>query len=395
MNRPSRFLALLGLLAATATAGDAVLDLVTMRDRGRRECWITTETFDETKWKANAEATAESTTRRAQINKVLYAFQRQTTGNYAQGVAARERGSYPEAADLFHQLAQGERESEKVVGAFEEGVSWEMAGKFADAATAFQASVDVSPKHPLSLDAQFRLGMVLAQAKDAKAEEVAKKLEELSKGVVGLSASVRAWGIRAAMAMSAGDSKKFRETFTRATFNPEIDRAAWLYFNLFVADGWRKLGQAKEAVPVYERMLKSLDDDAANAARVRLGVGLCKADSDPQGAVLDLLALDALPYGSAEEKCEARYNAGRLILVIAQAQDKDPATARDPAKQQFVVENYRSARLLLEAAAGTSIDHPSKAKAAELLKSVPPEPGAARPAAPAAAAPGAAAPAGQ
>jgi len=371
MNRPTRLLALLGLLAATAAAGDAVLDLVTLRDKGRRECWITTETLDESKWKTAPEAAQESTTRRAQIAKVLYAFQRQTTGNYAQGLAARDRGSYAEAADLFSQLAQGERESEKVVGAFEEGVSWEMAGKYADAATAFQKVVDGFGKHPLSLDAQFRLGMVLAQSKDAKAEEVAKNLDALSKGMLGLSAGVRAWAIRAAVAMTAGDAKKFRETFMRATFNPELDRPAWLYFNLFVADGWRRLNQPKEAVPVYERMLKGLGDDAANAARVRLGVGLCKAETDPQGAIIDLLALDALPYGSAEEKCEARYTAGRLLLAIAQAGEKD--AKGDANKQQFAQENLRSARLLLESAAGTSVDHPSKAKAAELLKTLPAE----------------------
>lgn len=371
-TRPFRLLVILGLLAASVAAADVNLDLMNLRDKGKRECWITSETFDETKWKNTPEAAgAESTTRHALIVSVQYAFQRQDSGSYFQAMAERERGSYPASADLFHQLAQGERECEKVVGGFEEGVSWEMAGKFTDAATAFQSVVDGFPKHPLNLDAQFRLGMVLAQAKDPKAEEVAKQLDVLAKGLTGLAASARAAAIRSAAAIVAGDAKKFRDQFFRATFNAETDRDSWLYFNLFAADGWRRLGQPKEAVPIYERMLKNLEGDPGNSARVRLGLGLCKAEHDRQGAIVDLLGLDVMPYGSPEEKCEARYNAGKLMLAEAQAAEKDPAVAKDPNRVRFMEDEFTSARLLLEAAAGATGDQPSKAAAAELLKTLP------------------------
>ncbi len=361
-------------LVVSASAGDAVLDLVQMKEKGAANRWIISETAEEIKWRNSLDAGTEATTKRREVRSITYAFQRVSSA-WTQGMEARERGKFAESAELFGQLATGSREAEQVVGSYEAGGSWELSGNFAEAATAFAKVVGTFPAHPIALDARYRLGMVLAQGKETpKAEELAKKLEEDAKGRLGQQANVRAAAIRAALALVKGDNAELRRQISRASFSAETERPAWLHFNLFMADALRATKQGKDAVQIYERMLPQLADDPANAARVHLGIGLGRVDTDRQGAIVELLTLDALPYGSPEQKCEARSQAGRLLWAEAQNLQKDPAAATDERKAVFIKETIAAARLLLQAAADSTSTHPSKAEAAEALKSLPPDP---------------------
>lgn len=357
-------------LVAFAAAGEVVMDQITLKEKGPANRWIVAETADEVRWRISPDPGQENKTPRREIKSVLYAFQRQT-GAYSQGMEARERGKFAESAELFGQLAAGEREAEQVVGALEAGASWELDGKPSQAAVEFAKVVDKFPAHPLALDARYRLGMSLAVAKDAKAEDIAKKLEEDAKGKLGQQANVRAAAIRAVLALNKNDAAELRRMVSKASFSAENERDAWLHFNLFIADAQRAAGQGKEASAIYERMLPALVSDPAASARVRLGIGLGKVDTDRQGAIVALLALDALPNGSPEQKCEARYHAGRLMWAEVQAMPKDAADER---KAAFAAESLATARLLLQAAAESTSEHPAKALAAGVLKTLPLEP---------------------
>jgi len=358
------------ILAAAASAGDGpALDLVTLKEKGARACYIVAETMDEVRWRISADPGTENKTPRREIKSVQYAFQR-SSGAYSQGIEARERGKFAESAELFGQLAAAAREAEQVVGSLEAGASWDLAGNPKEAAAAFAKVVDKFPNHPLALDARYRLGMALAVAKDAAVDAVVKKLDEDAKGAKGAQqASVRAAAIRAVLALNKGDASEMRRQASKASFNPESERASWLHFNLFLADASRAAGQGKEASAIYERMLPQLADDPAAAARVRLGIGLGKVDSDRQGAIVALLALDALPNGSPEQKCEARYHAGRLMVGEYQALMKDAGT--DERKLAFADSTIITARLLLQSAAESTAEHASKELAAEFLKTAP------------------------
>ena len=361
------------LLVSLAAAGEVVLDQITLAGKGPANRWIVSETADEVRWRTSPEPGQENKTPRREVKAVLYAFQRQS-GAWSQGTEARERGKFAESAELFGQLAAGAREAEQVVGSLEAGASWELDGKFDLAAAAFAKVVDNFPAHPLCLDARYRLGMALARAKDAKADALVTKLEADAKDKIGQPASVRAAAIRAVQALNKGDATGVRNMVSKAAFNPETEKAAWLHFNLFIADAQRAAGQGKEASAIYERMLPQLAGDPAASARVQLGIGLGKIDSDRQGAIVALLALDVLPNGSPEQKCEARYHAGRLMWAEVQTLQTARDAATDERKAAFIAESLAAARLLLQSAAESTSEHPTKAQAAEVLKTLPPDP---------------------
>ncbi len=305
------------------------------------------------------------------VARVDYAGMR--SGSYASGVSAMNRGAYDEAADRFHQAAQGEREWEKVYGAMAEGNALEQAKHYADAAKAFQTVVTGFPKHRLALDANYRLGMNQAWAKDPAATKTADALTELSKGPVGQTAESRANAIRAAKAFTDGVNLKFEEYGKKTVFRPADDAEAWFHFNLWLADAYRQTNKGKDAARVIDAMLPTLDGDPARKAQA-IGIkGLALIDSDPQAAIVELLKLDVLPFGSEELRCDARFNAGKLLLAEAKTLAANPDTAKDERKTAFVKELQRNARLVLKAAAESSTTQPSKAQAETLLASLPAE----------------------
>ena len=331
---------------------------------------VVSETAESVSFKLSANAQL-STKRSNTITRVDYAGMR--SGSYAAGMTAMSRGAYDEAADRFHQVAQGEREWEKVYGAMAEGNALEQSKHYADAAKAFQTVATGFTKHRLALDAIYRMGMNQAWAKDVAATKTADDLTALSKTPVGQTAESRANAIRAAQAFANGVTLKFEEYGKKTVFRPSDDAEAWFHFNLWLADAYRQNGKGKDAAKVIDSMLPTLDGDPARKAQA-IGIkGLALVESDPQAALVELLKLDVLPFGSEELRCDARFNAGKLLLSEAKTLAANPDTAKDERKSAFVKELQNSARIVLKAAADSSTDQPSKAQATTLLASLPVE----------------------
>jgi len=329
---------------------------------------VVSETTESVTYKVTANA-QPGTKRSSSIMRVEYAGMK--SGNYRAGVEALGRGAYDEAADRFHQFATGEREWERVYGSLAEGDALEIGKHYAEAATAFQTALTSAPKHRLVLDATYRMGMNQAWAKNPAAAKTVDELSLLSKGTIGQPAESRANAVRAAIALVAGNNLKFDEYAKKAVLRPTDEPDAWFHFNLWLADAYRTTGKSKDASRIIDSMLPTLDADPARKAQA-LGIkGLALMETDPQAAMVEMLKLDVLPFGSEEQRCEARMNAGKLMLVEAKTLAANPDTAKDERKSAFVKELERGARMLLQAASDSLTTHPAKDQAETLLQSLP------------------------
>lgn len=321
-------------------------------------------------------------------------------GAWKKGLTEREAGNFEAAAEFFNQLATtGQREWEKVYGSMAEGECWELAHKYSDAAKAFAVVVTgfagnptATPPIPPSrqwLDAKYRYGMALAQAKDAQAAKVADELDAQGKKESNSAFDARANAIRAALAGADGNAGKFTEFMKKATLRSFEEKEVWFHFKLFSAETLRTaLKKPKDAASIYREILNGLGADPARSAQISLGLGLTLVETDKPAALIELLKLDLMPYGSPDQKCEARYNAGRLQWDEAQVVKANSDAMKDQKKADFVKELERSARLLISAAADGPAKNPNVELAKALLASFGPDPDAPKdapkPAAPAA-----------
>jgi hypothetical protein len=309
-------------------------------------------------------------------------------GAWAKGQSERDAGNYEAAAEFFNQLAtSGSREWEKVYGSLAEGECWELARKHGDAAKAFAVVVNgfagdparkpPLPAHRLWLDAKYRLGMAYAQAKNPEADKIAQELEAQGKKEGLSAAESRANAIRAAKFAAEGNATKFAEFMKKATVRAFDEPEVWFHFKLFCADSFRvAFKKPKEAAQIYREILNGLGDDPARQAQISLGLGLTLMENDKESALIELLKLDVLPYGSPDQKCEARYNAGRLLWESAQAIKGNAEAMKDERKVNFVKETERAARLVLTAAADGPPKNPNVELSKALLASFGPDPDA-------------------
>lgn len=312
-------------------------------------------------------------------------------GAWAKGQSERDAGNYEAAAEFFNQLATtGSREWEKVYGAIAEGECWELARKYPDAAKAFgivvkgfggdSASKPPLPAHRFWLDAKYRVGMAYAQAKSPEADKIAQELEEQGKKDGISAAESRANAIRAAKFAADGNAVKFNEFMKKATLRSFDEPEVWFHFKLFSAESYRQsFKKGKEAAQIYREILSGLGDDPARQAQISLGLGLTLMENDKESALIELLKLDVLPYGSPDQKCEARYNAGRLLWESAQAIKGNAEAMKDEKKATFVKETERSARLVVTAAADGPPKNPNVELAKALLTSFGVDPDAPKP----------------
>jgi tetratricopeptide (TPR) repeat protein len=310
------------------------------------------------------------------------------SGHWSKGVEDRETGNYDSAAEHFAQLVEtGTREWEKVYGAINEGECFELGGHFAEAAkayglvvTGYAGNPDAKPPVPPNrfwLDSKYHYGMCLAQAKSPDADKVADELEALGKKDNVLGAETRANAVRAAIAGAQGNLANFTGFMKKVLFRSQDEREVWFHFKLYCAESLR-LGfkNGKEAAKIYREILTGLGNDPSRQAQVSLGLGLCLMDNDRQGALIELLKLDALPFGSADQKCEARFNAGRLLWDEAQTLKNITDFAKDERRVAFVKDTERTARLIVAAAAEGPVKNPNVALAKSLLSSFGPDPDA-------------------
>jgi hypothetical protein len=375
--------ALAMLPAGLGAADDEVKDRVFLKEGRTIEGTVESEGAEEVTYRTAGNA-QPGKKRGREVLRVEYGGMT-GEGDWTAGVIARDQGRYDEAADRFSVVAQGEREWQKVYGGLAEGEALELARKYADAAARFAAVATDFPKHRLALDAQYRAGMALALAGKADdAQKVADTLAEIGKK--NPAGESRANAVRSAAFAAAKNKGKFDE-FTRKTiFRPGDEPEVWFHFNLWLADALRLDGRGKEAARIADGMIGQLDANPARKMQAVAIKGQCLVDSDPQGALTELLKLDVLPFGSEDQKCEARFQAGRLLLAEVKALRLDP---KDERKMATAVELERTARLVLQAAADSTSASPAKIQAKDLLATLPAEAGPAAPAEPAAAAPAA------
>ncbi len=389
---------LTSILLASMLLGFAALATAVDDDRDRiygastkTDAYVQNELSDITTFKVSAQSALQKKPTK-DIKRIVYAGMN-VDGVWRKGMESKSRGRYEEAAEFFGQLADsGAKEWEKTYGAMQEGECWELAHKYDLAAKAYQKVVKTAdftkddkaqPRHRLWLDAAYHFGV--ANALDKKPDEATKVVEGLSayaklQNVPNSSgAETRANAVRAAIAAVAADMGKLREYSQKTNFRPGEEMETWFHFNLLVADVYRTGGKPKDALSIVDRMVDepALVAEPARKAQAELVKGMCLLETDPQGAVVELLKIDLLPYGSEDQKCEARYNAGRLMLDEAAKIKAKPETAKDDRKADFVKELTRTARMLLGAAADSSSTLPSKSLAKAALDKMEPEEGAA------------------
>ena len=370
-----------------AAAADDDRDRIEFTDGHKADAIVSSELSDETHYKTVA-AGADIHPKTRTIKRIIYSGM-VSDGPWRKAMEAKDRGRFEEAAEDFGQLADsGTREWEKVYGAMQEGDAWEQAGKFDEAVKAFHLVADTAkfdqddkaqPRHRLWLDSCYRLGVALAENKDADgANKLADNLESYSnlRNVNSSGAQSRANAIRAAVAAVAGDQNKFSDASEKVILRPD-DGDTWVHFNLLSADTWRKFGKPKQAAQILDDLLAGLANDPPRRAQAMLLKGQTLLDSDPQAALIELIRIDVLPFGSEDQKCLARYDAGILLRDQADKMKANPATAKDDRKAAFVDELYATARLLLSAVTGSTSEIPEKAKAQAVLDSLPKDPDAA------------------
>jgi hypothetical protein len=164
-----------------------------------------------------------------------------------------------------------------------------------------------------------------------------------------------------------------KKSTVRSFDEPEV----WFHFKLYCAETYRSTFQkGKEAASIYREILSGIRNDPARQAQISLGLGLTLMENDKQSALVELLKLDVLPYGSPDQKCEARYNAGRLLWDEAQAIKSNAEAMKDERKVLFVTETERAARLVVNAAAEGPPRNPNVGLAKSLLTSFGPDPDA-------------------
>jgi hypothetical protein len=339
------------------------------------------------------------------IEVVRIVYSGMEAGSWKRGEEEKAAGNYETAAERYNQVSAGMREWEKVYGSYAEGECWELAGKYADAAKAFAVVVNGFGGNPtgtppvaasrLWLDAKYHLGMDYAQAKNPEAVKVADELEALDKRSSVPAAASRAYAIRCAIAGEEGNLSKFTEFMRKNTFRVFDELEVWFHFKMYCAEELRgALKKPKDAVAIYREMESQITPaQPERLAQVSLGLGLClKEGGDKDNALLQLLKLDVLPYGSPDQKCVARFHAAQLIWEQAQTMKTLPDLAKpaNAPKAAFIKEQERAARVIAAAAADGPAKNPATAQAIAMVKEFGPDPDAPKevPKAPGAAATG-------
>jgi hypothetical protein len=406
MSRPLR-LAPLALLGALALGGAGTASAQDDRDRmtigtQRYEVTVLSEGSQEISFRMSAQSSATIKKKTRDLRGPIIYAGMLTDGSYKKGKESQARGAYAEAADFFDQLVSGNREWEQVYGAMSEGDCLELAKKYTEAAACFDKVVgkpirfttddDTNPRHRLWQDACYREGVALAEAGDAAgAGKIADGLltySKLTNSVNPSGAENRSAAIKAAIAAQAGDIAGLQNAMVHVNFQSSDDPDVWFHFNIFMAGADVALKKPSDALDILQAMAGDdyLVRNPSRKAEVEILQGDCLFSTDPQAALIDLLRIDAMPYGSEDQRCQACAEAGELLADQA-ATLKD---AKQDTQVSFHKELVRTARLLLQSAAGSTSASAFKAKAKGLLDQLGPDPDApsAEPADKAKAAPG-------
>jgi tetratricopeptide (TPR) repeat protein len=385
--RPSRLpLAAAATLAALAAGSPAHAqdnrDKVYFSGPNPFLCYVVNEGSEDISFRMSKEGPIQHKPT-SQLRSVVYSGMVED-GYYKKGKEEQTRGNYEDAADLFSQLAASGKPGswEEVYGDLANGDCLELAEKYADAAASFKKIVDeaafdkddkTQPRHRLWLDACYREGVALAEAgKSADASLIVDGLVAYAKqpNCPRPSAVDNCIGaIKVAIDAAAGKPDGMSDDMIHVNFRSSEDPDIWFHFNIFRATAYLNLKQPAKALEILSDM--SSDDylvrNPSRQSQVEVLRGSCLFDSDPEGALVALLKIDVMPYGSEDERCEARALAGQLMVGEA---DRIKDT-KDERQADFKKELMRTARLLLGAAAGSTSTSKFKADAKAALDKLP------------------------
>ena len=312
-----------------------------------------------------------------EISRVVYEG---TTGDtaWARAVEARTAGNFAEAATQFQAIAENPaaREWELFYGSFQAGENWELTKDWAKAAAAYKPGVVKVPGHRYALDLRYRYGFALAlSASAAGAEQVASDLAKAGADPAVMNSSMystRAAAIRAAIAGAAGDASKVRDLAQKAgAMSAKDSRETYAHFNFWLADWLRQNNKPRDAIAILDRIAVEYAGDPGKLSEVQLLRGLCLVETDPSAALVELVKIDLMPFGSEDGKCEARWHAGRLLAK--EADDLAKNADSDPKKLATVTALQRAARMILSAAVDSTSSSPARVQAHELLQTIPAE----------------------
>lgn len=302
-------------------------------------------------------------------------FEGMGEGLYKVGMEAKKTGNYLDAATRFQELAaigqSSKRQWALAYGLFLTGDSFELADKFDLAAKSYNDLCERAPKHPLWLDARYRQGLCLARMGGASLDE-AKKLIEAIKAygkeyglIVGLSAvSYRSNAIEAAIQVAEAKVDDAQLTATRVQFQPGSDKENLIHWKRYWANFLLEKDQ-KRALEAFKELEALVASDPAAAATCAIGYARALAETGQRAAaIVQFSLLDALPYGSADQRCIAQYHLGRLLIDMADALQK-----ADPDKSGEQVTNNRlQAISALKACANAPSNRPERQLGKDLLE---------------------------
>jgi hypothetical protein len=204
--------------------------------------------------------------------------------------------------------------------------------------------------------------------------EEAKKLVEAIKAygkeyglIVSLSAvSNRSNAIEAAIQVAEGKVDDAQTTATRVQFQPASDRENLIHWKRYWANFLLEKDQ-KRALEAFKELETFVASDPAAAATCAIGYARALAETGQRAAaIVQFSLLDALPYGSADQRCIAQYHLGRLLVEMADALQK-----ADPDKNGEMATNNRlQAISALKACANAPSGRAERQQGKELLEKV-------------------------
>ena len=234
----------------------------------------------------------------------------------------------------------------------------------------FAAFTNALPDHRIYTDGMYRLGINQALGGNfSAAEETAQALDVFRREHADATASARAFAIRVVIASQQGDMAKARQLKNRVTFGRR-DAGVIAHWGAFWAQLLMQEGEFRDAARAYQELMNSTQDPAQRAA-VILGAGQAlAADGQQQEAMLVLTQLDALPWGSPQQRTQARWLAGQIRFDVAQSlltSDKEKTV-------EFAQAEQAEARRMIELVANSKADAPEAIAAAQAWVAANPAP---------------------
>jgi TolA-binding protein len=359
------------LLAAVPLAAEdeetPIMDRLVLTDGKRKTVQVVEETLKELVYR-NIAGTTNQSMPWSMIQAIEY--DGMASGYYQAAMGMRAEANFDSAAEHFLHLAtNGKREWERAYGQFYAGQCLELAGRYEAAAAKFGAFCTAHPRHRWWVDAKYYEGINLArQEKKAAAEETVKQLmayQEVKENRIhiGRRPEIRANAISAVLL--AIDNKMLDAIMLqkRVRFGQGEEELSyhwdnfWAYFLL-------EKQKYEGAVQAFKDLQKKAAGDPIREAESSVGYGIALAESgDQNGALMQFLKLDILPYGTPKQRCLAQYWAGKLLWTQA----KENAAKADKASQDLATVQRQQCQLLLKSCMGNPTSLPEREKAGKLL----------------------------